>query len=172
MTQYISSDTNIWIDFAIIDAIHIPFCLDCEYLMYRDSFESELLSPPWLKERLINLGIRCIDIELIEFDLSEQISEKYRQKHLSAEDCVALAIAKNRKITLMTGDKHLREAAECENVKVIGTIGVLDWGLREGHISTVEYVRSLTSLRDNPVRRLPREALESRIRKYSSGVKS
>ena len=168
MTQYISSDTNVWIDFAIIDAIEIPFYLNCEYLMYRDSFESELLSPVWLKKRLLDLGIRCIEIDLAEFNLVGELSLKYRKKHLSREDCVALAIAKHRNITLMTGDKRLREAAECERVKVIGTIGVLDWAFREGHISREQIVKCLEELRDNPTIRLPREALESRIRKYRS----
>lgn len=168
MTQYISSDTNIWIDFAVIEGIDIPFRLDCVYLMYYESFDEEILSPEWAKSKLLELGLKCIDIEFTEYMLAGELIEKYKHKHLSKEDCIALAIAKTRNITLLTGDKHLREAAIAEKVQIIGTIGILDWVLNEKQISVAEYVHCLKILRDNPARRLPRRELDSRILKYSN----
>jgi hypothetical protein len=32
MAGFISSDTNVWIDFEAIDAIELPFRLPCTYL--------------------------------------------------------------------------------------------------------------------------------------------
>ena len=43
--EYISSDTNIWIDFSAVDALALPFRLDCTYLMSSDALEDEWLSP-------------------------------------------------------------------------------------------------------------------------------
>ena len=42
--QYISSDTNVWLDFAIIERLELPFRLPCIYLMHGDAVHNELLS--------------------------------------------------------------------------------------------------------------------------------
>ena len=42
--QYISSDTNVWLDFAIIERLELPFRLPCIYLMHGDAVHDELLS--------------------------------------------------------------------------------------------------------------------------------
>lgn len=44
--EYISSDTNIWLDFAVIDKLDLPFRLPYIYLMDKDAIEDELLNPP------------------------------------------------------------------------------------------------------------------------------
>ena len=46
---YISSDTNIWIDFMTIEKLELPFRLPYTFLMYKESIQNELLSPPNLK---------------------------------------------------------------------------------------------------------------------------
>lgn len=77
MTQYISSDTNIWIDFAVINGIDIPFRLDFIYLMYYESFDEEILSPEWAKSKLLELGLKCIDIEFTEYMLAGEEGVRY-----------------------------------------------------------------------------------------------
>lgn len=42
--MYISSDTNIWIDFKTINAMSLPFRLQCDYIMSNDAIQDELLS--------------------------------------------------------------------------------------------------------------------------------
>lgn len=44
--QYISSDTNIWLDFMIINRLELPFRLPYIYLMNSEAMEDELLNPP------------------------------------------------------------------------------------------------------------------------------
>lgn len=39
--KYISSDTNVWIDFAAINALALLFRLDCVYFMSKDAIEDE-----------------------------------------------------------------------------------------------------------------------------------
>lgn len=57
MAEYISSDTNIWIDFANISSVEVPFKLDCIYLMYEETFNREVLRPSGIEKQLVDLGI-------------------------------------------------------------------------------------------------------------------
>lgn len=122
--EYISSDTNVWLDFVTINRLEIPFKLPYTYIMNDDAIEDELLSPKELRENLVGLGLQAVELTEEEFYLAEEYNQKYAKPSLY--DCVALAIAKVRGITLMTGDGPLRKAAEQEQVQVMGTIGVLD----------------------------------------------
>lgn len=130
--EYISSDTNVWLDFATINRLEFPFKLPYTYIMNEDAIEDELLSPKELRETLVGLGLKAVELSEEEFYLAEEYNAKYQKPSLY--DCVALAIAKVRGITWMTGDGPLRKAAEQENVDVIGTIGVLDRLYEEQYI--------------------------------------
>lgn len=39
--EYISSDTNVWIDFSVISRLDLPFLLPYTYIMYTESIENE-----------------------------------------------------------------------------------------------------------------------------------
>ena len=58
--EYISSDTNIWIDFEIIKRIDLPFQLPYIYLIEQETLETEVLNPPDLGKRLLQLGLRPV----------------------------------------------------------------------------------------------------------------
>ena len=49
--EYISSDTNVWVDFSIIGRIELPFCSPYTYIMNSDAINDELLSPVDLREK-------------------------------------------------------------------------------------------------------------------------
>lgn len=161
--EYISSDTNIWVDFATIRRLDIPFKLPYTYIMNEDAIEDELLSPKGIKEELLHLGLMPVELSEEEFYLADGYSAKYFK--LSLYDRVALAIAKVRGITLLTGDGPLRKAAEQENVMVIGTIGILDQLYEGAYIERVEYIDCLKELLENNGKkvRLPEKELEKRI---------
>lgn len=107
--EFISSDTNVWIDFCTIDKFYLPFKLPYTYIMNNDAIEDELLNPKDLKEQLIQLGLKKVELDIDELFLAEEYERKY--KKLSIYDRIALAIAKNRHILLLTGDLNLRKAA-------------------------------------------------------------
>ena len=161
--EYISSDTNVWLDFATINKLEIPFKLPYIYIMNEDAIEDELLSPKELREILVGLGLRAVELSEEEFYLAEEYNAKYVKPSLY--DCVALAIAKARGIMLMTGDGPLRKAAEQENVSVIGTIGVLDQLYEGQYIEREEYVDCIKELLQNNGKkvRLPEKELQKRI---------
>ena len=161
--EYISSDTNIWIDFAVIDRLELPFRLPYVYLMNQDSTEDELLSPPGLGQKLVELGLYKVELTEEEFYLADEYISLY--KKISLYDSVALAIAKVRKIKLLTGDGALRKAAVKEGVEVIGTIGILDRLYHEQMVEANEYLYCLQELlRYNGKKvRLPEAELRRRI---------
>ena len=88
-----------------------------------------------------------------------------KYKKLSIYDRIALAIAKNRNITLLTGDGRLREAAKKECVNVIGTLRILDKLYAYGHISEEEYDECLCAFKkhNGAEIRLPSDEIEHRL---------
>ncbi len=161
--KFISSDTNIWIDFELIGQLEMPFKLPYRYLMNIDAIEDELLSPPDLGKRLVELGLEAVELSTEEFFLAEEYMNRFSKP--SRYDCVALAIAKCRGIILMTGDGPLRKAAEKEGVPVMGTIGVLDQLYRDKYISENVYLDCLRQLKayNGGKVRLPEKELDKRI---------
>ena len=167
--EYISSDTNVWIDFYKISKTQLPFKMDCRYIMFHEAIEKELLYPEDLRTQLIEGGLLGVEITTEELFYADDLSNNYKQ--LSVFDRIALAIAKKRKITLLTGDGALRKAAAAEGVKTIGTIGILDRLLNEEHIDIAEYRECLLRLKDllgNGIR-LPEDEIDARLWEDTSG---
>lgn len=163
--EYVSSDTNVWLDFETIDSLDLPFRLPYIYIMNEDAIENELLSPKGISEKLLDLGMQAVELSEEEFYIAEQYNAKYSR--ISLYDCVALAIAQVRKITLMTGDGPLRKAAEQEGVSVVGTIGILDQLYNGKYIQQAEYIDCLQRLQKNNGAkvRLPEQELQKRLGK-------
>ena len=161
--EHISSDTNVWIDFATIDCLELPFKLPYIYLMNQDAIEDEIQKPPGLGEKLIQLGLQKTQLSEEEFFLAEELIERYAKPSLY--DCIALAIAKVRGITLLTGDGSLRKATASERVNVIGTIGILDQLLEGQYINLDDYGNCIVSLLKNNGGkiRLPENELKKRL---------
>lgn len=159
--KYISSDTNIWIDFNTISRTDLPFRLPCTYIMYKEALRKEIINPPELLTDLQKRGLIGVDLTIEEFFYADELSKKYVK--LSGYDRTDLAVAKYRKIPLLTGDNPLRKAAEKEGVEVFGTIGLLDKLYEGDYINKLEYQFCLESLLEHKERRLPEEELQKRI---------
>lgn len=144
--QYISSDTNIWIDFSAINALEMPFRLDNIYCMSRDALEDEWLNPTHRDSELLQLGLQVVEISTEEFYYALEARERYPA--ISAYDAFALAIAKIRHFILLTGDKALRNAANKESVEVRGTLWIFDELIENGKISVNELLDCLEQLRE------------------------
>lgn len=161
--KYISSDTNVWIDFSTIDRLALPFKLPYTYLMNDEAISNELLEPAGLGNQLVDLGLQPTELTDEEYFLADEMNNKYSK--LSIFDCVALAIAKRRGLTLLSGDGPLRKAAFQEGVEVIGTIGLLDELFQLKLIDKSEYRYCFVELqRHNGGKvRLPADELQKRI---------
>lgn len=164
--EYISSDTNIWLDFMAIDRLGLPFRLPYVYLMDNDAIEDELLNPPDIGKELVKMGLQKTELTEAEFFLAEELTDRYAKPSLY--DCIALAIAKMRRIILLTGDGPLRKAAKIEGVQVIGTIGILDQLVEGQYIALNEFrycIKELLKHNGGKVR-LPENELKKRLCKY------
>ena len=160
--EYISSDTNVWLDFNAISRIDLPFRLDCKYIMYKEALRKEIITPPKLLLDLQRLGLEGVNLTIEEFYYAQELSTNY--KKLSGYDRTALAIAKYRNIPLLTGDGPLRNAAKKEGVQVFGTIGLLDKLYEGKYINKLEYKFCLESLLSHEERRLPVDELQKRLK--------
>lgn len=168
--KFISSDTNVWVDFATIGQLELPFKLPYVYLMDEEAISDELLQPKGLCESLKKLGLQAVELTEDEFFLAEELTEKYHK--LSKYDCIALAIAKCRKIILMTGDGALRKAAISEGTEVMGSIKVLDLLYEKGLIECYEYLTCLEGFKhhNGGKIRLPLSELQMRIDKIKCNL--
>ena len=117
---------------------------------------------------LVSLGLVATELSYDEFLLADQYGSTY--KKLSVYDRIALAIAKKRSITLLTGDAALRKAAQKENVKIIGTLGILDELLASKLIAESDYKYCLEELDryNGGVIRLPKDEITKRIQQIES----
>ena len=160
--EYISSDTNVWIDFHCINRLGLPFLLPYKYVMYYEQIDRELVTVN--KEEIIKNGLLAIDLTIEEFFLAEEYGNKYLS--LSKWDRIALAIAKSRNIKLLTGDLPLRRAAVKENVPVVGTIGIIDELYNNKLINKEEYIYCLEAFiqQNGRMVRLPIAELEKRLK--------
>ena len=166
--DYISSDTNVWIDFSAIRRTELPFRLPFTYIMSELAIEDELITPPGIGQELVSLGLMPVKITMEEFAFAESLGLQYIK--LSVYDRIALAIAKNRGITLLTGDGALRKAARQEGVSIMGTLGIFDCLWDGGLIDQTEYADCLQNLKllNGGIVRLPGIEIEDRLRKIGS----
>ena len=161
--MYISSDTNIWIDFKTINALSLPFELHYNFIMSKDAIHDELLSPPELKDELLGLGLIPTEIDDAELLLVYTYGSKYPQ--LSVYDIFALAIAKHRGYILLTGDGNLRKVGVAEGITVKGTLWIFEELFAKGHIDKANYLKYLKELQKYNGRqiRLPPAEIQKRI---------
>lgn len=57
--EFISSDTNVWVDFATINRLYLPFRLPYIFLMDEEAISNELLQPEGLGDKLRLFRHKC-----------------------------------------------------------------------------------------------------------------
>ena len=121
---------------------------------------------PSFGESLLALGLRVEELEGSE--VSSAIRYRRKRPNLSLPDAFALALAAARRWTLLTGDGVLRAFAARLSVVCHGVLWILDQMLEVGISSPTDLLSGLTSIRDHPRCRLPRDEIASRLALYSS----
>jgi predicted nucleic acid-binding protein len=90
-----------------------------------------------------NLWLKVVD-ELTEEEQS--LIRNLRITHEEFEegaDASLLAVAKERNLVLITDDKYLKKVAEQEDVKVVGTVEILEKAINIGLIRSVEELKQI-----------------------------
>lgn len=147
--QLLISDANILIDLEEGGLLEVFFRLPYQFSVPDILFAEELEDQ---HAHLVTMGLGVISLggEAMR-DAAELIQ---RSKGPSRNDCFALALARQEKCPLLTGDRDLRALAKAEAVEVNGTLWVVEELLLK-EIIPVEHAREAYRRMQANGRRLP-----------------
>lgn len=113
----ISVDTNIWSIPDMISKADFLFQTSETFIMFEETLQDEELDTLDLIWG-IRSGFVGVELTTEEFFFAQELAQLYVA--LSVEDRIALAIAKMRRVPLLTESFSLKDAAEHEGIQVIG----------------------------------------------------
>jgi predicted nucleic acid-binding protein len=143
------SDANILIDFECGGAVEVLFRFGRVIGVPDVLFEQELRAR---HTHLLALGLRSMVVEPAAVARAVALARVYRRP--SRIDLLALALAEFQRCPLITGDRHLRAAAEAEQVEVHGTLWVMAQVVAAGSATPAHARVAYAAMRDQG-RRLP-----------------
>jgi len=140
------SDANILIDMDDGGLLEQMFQLNMDFAVPDILFEEELA--PYYPN-LLSLGL--VVLEMPEESISNALSlrAQYGQMGVSANDCLALTLAKQESCPLLTGDKKLRDLCKIENIDHMGTLWLVEQMIRSGFIDCGQAKSAYEAMRDN-----------------------
>ena len=124
--QLLVSDANVPIDIEHGYLTAPMFSLKITFTVPDVLFEKELKAR---HAHLIDFGLKIKSLSDTAVDKAIELAAKYRQP--TRMDLFALSLAMAENCPLLTGDKHLRKAADQEGVPVHGTIWLVSEMLRD-----------------------------------------
>jgi len=149
LKRLIISDANVLIDMEVgqllIDMFQLPERFGVPDILFVEELEE---NHPELPE--YGLEVLVLREEAVK-DVYE-LGQRYQRP--SQMDLFALALARQENCPLLTGDKHLREAAERESVDVCGTLWLIERMTDEKFIS-IDEARQAYDKMKRADRRLP-----------------
>jgi len=156
------SDTSVLIDLergSLLEAIFVlPHGFAVPDVLYHRELQGEL------GNRLVSLGLRIEEVS--PQGVASAIGYRMHRPTLSAPDSLALALAKERRWTLLTGDSELRLLAAAERVECHGVLWVLDL-MEQAGTPAIRLLRGgLEAMANHPRCRLPRREITVRLERY------
>ncbi|HEB56390.1 MAG TPA: DUF3368 domain-containing protein [Gammaproteobacteria bacterium] len=109
------------------------------------------------------LGLRIMNVEEDFMKLADQWQDSYPGPTFN--DLTAMALAKQERCTLLTGDKGLRNAATHENIEVHGTLWLTKRLYSEKIIHHKRAEQAYTEMRLKN-RRLPWDEVEKQLKRF------
>ena len=156
------SDTSVLIDLERGGLLDAAFTLPHEFAVPDVLFDREMQGE-W-GDHLVSLGLRVAEVS--GEGVGNALRYRQRRPSLSVSDCFALALAKERKWLLLTGDGPLRDMASVEDVECHGLLWLLDI-MEEAGIPGVQTLHNgLSALAAHPRCRLPRREITIRLERY------
>lgn len=151
------SDANIFIDFeeaGLLEALfRLPETIGVPDLLFEDELRER-------HEDLLDHGLALLELRAPAVKRVVELAKLYRKP--SRLDLAALALAEQEGCPLLSGDRHLREAAEAERVDVHGTLWLAERLVREKLVSLSELTRGYARMKDAG-RRLPWDAVDQQL---------
>ncbi len=132
----------------------LPYAFAVPDILYYEELEDD-------HDNLLTDGLQVISLSSATIKYTETIASQYR--NASKNDLFALALAKQEKCPLVTGDGALRKACENEAVVILGTLWIVDELIKYDIISVSEAKEAYVIMKDNK-RRLPWDIVERRFK--------
>ena len=154
-------DTNI-----IIDANSARIL---KHLNYMSFYVSQVVFKEEMNKQIPNLcnyNLNTINESYDELSLAYKYHTT--NKKISYYDALNLAIAKVRKMVLVTGDQQLVKFCKQQEVNCIGTIKLIEILLEKQIICADESIIALEKLKSDSSRRIPHELIDMIIEKIKS----
>lgn len=156
--QLLISDANIFIDLESGSLIQKFFTLPYKFMVPDVLYYEELEDQ---HSNLLILGLQIGELTsestLYAYNLAQE------ERNVSANDCLALALAMQEKVPLLTGDRALRNAAENNTIIVMGTIWVVEQMIRH-QILTISEARISFDAMEHNGRRLPWGVISAKLK--------
>ena len=156
------SDANIIIDMNTGGLLRPMFRFDATFAVPDVLFEEELRAD---HPELVRLGLRVLELREETILHANGLIEKYRGLGASTNDFLALALARQEKCALLTGDQRLRRAGRTEGVDVHGTLWLIEQMLQARTINYRQAEAGYGKMRAIG-RRLPWEHVEEQLRRF------
>jgi len=153
-------DASLLIDLWRGGILKTAFRLKADW-MISDLAMAELRNPP--PKSLLALGLHVT--EFYSQDILDIVYLGKQYPALSLPDRAHLVLARRENAILLSGDLHLRRAAEALGLTVHGTLWVLDELIKVGLLSPSQAARSLRQMLSRGCR-LPKEECEKRLRRW------
>jgi predicted nucleic acid-binding protein len=159
------SDTSVLIDLERGNFLEVMFALPHEFAVPDVLYHREMQG--W-GERLVGMGLRVEEVS--DAGVANALRYRSERRFLSVPDTFALALAKERAWTLLTGDNDLRTLATGENVECHGVLWLLDL-MEEAGVPGMQALHDgLTALARHHRCRLPRKEIAVRLERYRDSI--
>lgn len=154
-------DANTWIDLDNGGLLDAAFDLPCEFATPDVVVDGELGDE--LAGEIRQRGVRVLTTD--EDQQLEWADLRSRYRRPGDADLYGLLHARLLETRLVTGDRHLREAAEKEGVEVSGVLWLLEEMVAAGVVDSHDAARGLQAMLDCGAR-LPGDECETRLREW------
>ncbi len=156
------SDTSVIIDLERGQILETAFTGRYQLAVPDILFERELR--PHGGDRLLQIGLQTLGLDGDGLELSAAYRAKDRR--LSFVDSLAVAVAKQRQLMLLTGDGILRGVACADGIDCHGLLWLLDALEEDAVITEPDLANALARIMAHPRCRLPRSEVAERLARY------
>jgi hypothetical protein len=144
MAQLLISDANILIDMHCGGLLERVFELPFQFGVPDVLFHEELSAAyPFLP----GLGLQLLDLSPDGIATAVTLARRYAASGCSRNDLLALALALQEGVPLLSGDLKLRQACEAEGHNVHGTLWLMDQFHEKGLLSSAEVQQAYEGMR-------------------------
>lgn len=157
------SDANIIIDIVAGELVEAMFSLEYEFatpdILYAEELEAQ-------HSEIIEAGLKVLELSPESITRAGAYFQGNSISRVSANDCLALSLAKQEQCTLLTGDSKLKQLAIIEGVTVRGTLWLVKSIFNHGLVTAGEIEVAYQKMLDDGSR-LPANEIQKQLNTFN-----